>query len=231
MKQLVRLNKRALSEGSGFTYVLRYTDSSGRRRWETLGHSDRRKAERQRAAKEKELRMGYVKPGATGLRTFLEDSLARTGGQIRESTREDYESAMKDFIKTIGNMDFQNVTLEHGEFYRQACLDKDNTAATVQKKLREIKTIFETAVKRRQLDENPLKYIKMPKSPKKKINTYNDQECERILKAARDYYTGPQSQDHGEVGSPRSGHAFNGTEKGRAPELHLGRCRLCRANH
>ena len=190
MRQLVRLNKRALGKGSGFTYVLRYTDSSGKRRWETLGHSDTRKAERQRAAREKELRIGYTRPGSMRLRTFVEDSLARTGDQIRESTREDYESSMNDFIGTIGNVDFQGVTLEQGEFYRQECLDKGNTPATVQKKLREIKIIFETAVKRRQLDENPLKHIKMPKSPRKKINTYNNQECERILKAARDYREG-----------------------------------------
>jgi len=190
MKQLVRLNKRRSSDGSRFTYVLWYTDLNGKRRWETLGHSNKRKAEQQRARREKELKMGYVQPWSMRLRAFLNDSLARTGDQIRESTHEEYESAMNDFIDTIGNIDYQSVTLEHGEFYRQACLDKGNTAATVVKKLSEIKAIFGTAVARRQLEENPLKHIKMPKQSQNKINTYSDSECERILKAARDYIQG-----------------------------------------
>jgi hypothetical protein len=104
MKELVRLNKRPSSDGSSFTYVLRYTDECGKRRWETLGHSDRRKAEKQQAEKEKELRMGYVDPRSMRLRDFLKDSLAKTGDQIRESTQKEYKSAMNDFIKTIGNI-------------------------------------------------------------------------------------------------------------------------------
>lgn len=194
MKELVRLNKRPSSNGTSFTYLLRYVDESGKRTWETLGHSNRRKAEKQRATKEKELRMGYVQPGSMQLRDFMEDSLARTGDQIRESTREEYESAMNDFIKTVGNIDYQSVTLGHGEYYRQTCLDKGNTPATVVKKLREVKVIFQAAVARRQLDENPLRYIKMPKQSQTKIHRYEDTECERILKAAIDF---TQGQDEG----------------------------------
>jgi hypothetical protein len=133
MRPLVRLNKRPLSDRSRFTYVLHYTDEPGKRRWETLGHPNKHKAEKQHAKKEKELRMGYVEPGSMRLRDFVKDSLARTGDQIRESTREDYESAMNDFVDTIGNIDYQTVTLEHAEFYRQACLDKGNAPATVVK--------------------------------------------------------------------------------------------------
>ena len=79
MRQLVRLNKRVSSDGSRFTYVLRYVDSSGKRRWETLGHSDKRKAEKQRTQKERELRIGHVDPASMRLSDFLEDSLAKTG--------------------------------------------------------------------------------------------------------------------------------------------------------
>ena len=69
MRQLVRLNKRPSSDGSKFTYVLRYTDEYGKRKWEILGHSNKRKAEKQRARKEKDLRMGYVEPGFIRLRS------------------------------------------------------------------------------------------------------------------------------------------------------------------
>ena len=127
MKQLVKLSRRSRCSGRTFTYALRYKDEIGKQRCESLGHTNQRKAEKQRAQKEKQLRMGYVEPGSMKLRDFMEDSLARTGDQIRESTRREIISAMKDFIGTIGNIDFRNVTLMHSELYLQACLDRGNS--------------------------------------------------------------------------------------------------------
>lgn len=46
MKQLVKLNKRPTWDGRGFTYFLRYEGEDGKRKWETLGHADQRKAEK-----------------------------------------------------------------------------------------------------------------------------------------------------------------------------------------
>ena len=186
--QLVKLNKRPLCSGRKFTYILRYTEN-GKRKWKTLGHTDRRKAERQRTQKEKELRMGYIEPSSMRLRDFTKDSLTRTGDQIRESTRCIAEAAMEDFIKTIGNIDFRSVTLAHGELYLQRCLDRGNSNATVSKKLRAIKRLFKLAINRKQLDESPLQYIAIPKSPKKKVNVYADDQCRRILKAAQECTT------------------------------------------
>jgi len=41
------------------------------------------------------------------------------------------------------------------------------------------------AVKRKQLEENPLRYIKMPKCPENEIHIYSDAECQRIVNAAQ----------------------------------------------
>ena len=131
--------------------------------------------------------MGYIEPDSMRLRDFMEDSMTRTGDQLRESTRVVVKVAMNDFIRTIGNIDYRSVTLAHGELYLQTCLDKGNTKGTVAKKLRHIKRLFVLAVNRKQLDENPLQHIAMPKSPKKKINIYTDVQCQRILKAAQEY--------------------------------------------
>ena len=180
MKQLVKLNKRPNYSGRGFTYILRYTEN-GKRKWETLGHTDRRKAERQRAQREKDLRMGYVEPGSMRLRDFMNDSLVKTGDQIRESTRIDYREAMEDFIATIGNIDYQRVQQTHGESFCQSCLDKDERPATVAKKLRALKRFFGLAVQRKQLDENPLRYVKQPKVPMQRIRIYTAEEINRIL--------------------------------------------------
>ena len=184
MEQLVRLWERPSHDGKKFTYYLLYTDENGQRRQKSLGHADRRKAERQRAKRERYLRMG--EPMYMTLRQFTEDSLARTGDQIRESTHREYKGAMDDIIKVVGNVDCQRVTLKDAERYRQRCLDRGNSPATVAKKLREIKCVFETAVKRRQMDENPLEHIRMPKSSGNEIRRYKDRECERIVKAAHD---------------------------------------------
>ena len=145
-RQLVRLWKRPSYDGTRFTYYLLYTDQQGRRRQKSLGHVDRRKADRQRAKLARELRTDIVEPESMRLSHFLEDSMARTGDQIRESTRIDYDSAMRDFIKIVGNRDYQSVTHAHGEFFRQACLDEGNSSATVAKKLRGIKRLFKLVV-------------------------------------------------------------------------------------
>ena len=186
-KQLVRLWERPSYDGKRFRYYLLYMDEQCKRRQKSLGHADRRKAERQRAQFERKLRMGIVEAGSMKLGDFVEDNLTRTGNQIRESTQREYKSAMKDFIRVIGNIDYRRVCLKDAEFYRQSCLDKGNSPATVGKKLTEIKCIFESAVKRKQLEENPLRYVKMPKCSQNEINIYSDRECERILKAAQDF--------------------------------------------
>ena len=184
--QLVKLNKRPLCSGRKFTYVLRYIED-GKWKWQTLGHTDRRKAERQRTQKEKELRMGYIEPSSMRLRDFTKDSLTRTGDQIRESTRIDYRGAMEDFIKTIGNIDYQGVQQAHGELFRQACLDRGDSPATVAKKLRGLKRFFGLAVERKQLEENPLQYVKLPKVPKQRINIYTQEEIDHILGVASQF--------------------------------------------
>jgi len=84
-------------------------------------------------------------------------------------------------------MDYQKVTLQHGEYYRQACLDRGNAPATVAKKLRHLRRLFQLAVKRRQIEDNPFAYVDKPRSPKGKVNVYNTEECERIVKAAREF--------------------------------------------
>ena len=188
-KQLVRLRARPSRDGSSFTYFIDYVDEHNKRRQISLGHADRKKAERQQAQKERELRMGIVEPESMRLSNFLEDSLSRTGNQIRESTHDECRYAMNHFIEVVGNIDYQRITLKHGELFRQKCLDKGNSPATVTKKLSHLKRMFQLAVNRKQLDENPLQHIAMPKVTKKKVEKYDVDETNRILRAAKDSQT------------------------------------------
>jgi integrase len=69
----------------------------------------------------------------------------------------------------------------------RACLDGGNRSSTAVKKLKEIKCLFQTAVKRRQLDENPLAHIQMPKYFAKEVHVFTAAECNPIVKAAQDF--------------------------------------------
>jgi integrase len=192
MKELVRLRIRPSRDGKEFKYFLDFRDDTGKRRQVSLRHSDKRKAERQRLQKEQELKLGVVAPESMKLSQFATDNMVRTGGQIRESTREEYQMAMNDFIRVVGDRDYQRIAFQHGERYRQACLDKGNRPATVTKKLRHVKRLFQLAVNRGQLERNPFRGLDMPKSPKKKVNVFGYDDCRRIIKAAREYF---QEQD------------------------------------
>jgi integrase len=94
---------------------------------------------------------------------------------------------MRDFIKCIGNIDYLKVKHQDGEYFLQYFLEKGNSPATVGKKLRQLKRIFQLAVERRQLEENPLKYVKQPKVPKKQVRIFSPQDCEMLIKAAMQY--------------------------------------------
>jgi len=84
MKQLVRLGIKSWKDGKCNAYRLRYYDETGKRREKVLATKSKKKAEAARAKLERELLMGAVKPRSMRLSVFLEDSLVRTGSQIRE---------------------------------------------------------------------------------------------------------------------------------------------------
>jgi len=91
---------------------------------------------------------------------------------------------MTDFIAIIGDIDYHNVTISEGELYRQALLEKGNSPATIIKKMKSLKHLFQLAVDREQLQHNPVKRVKTPKAPKKKVEIYTNEECCRMIMAA-----------------------------------------------
>jgi integrase len=53
--------------------------------------------------------------------------------------------------------------------------------------LKEIKRFFSLAVQRKQLDENPLLYVKSPKVPKKRIKIYTEDEIQLLIEKASEF--------------------------------------------
>jgi integrase len=167
--------------------MLDYVDHNGKRRQVSLGHADKRQAERQRQEKELELRANLAGPVSMRLTDFFRDSLARTKGQVRDTTLSETAMTMKDFVECIGDIDVQEIRYKHGEQFIQYCLDRGVSAATVTKKVKHLKRVFQLAEDRGQLDRHPLRRLKPPKAPRRKIRVFTDDECRRLCIAAQQY--------------------------------------------
>ncbi len=187
MKELVRLRMRPSRDRKSFRYMLDYVDRNEKRRQVSLGHADKRQAERQRQEKELELRVNVAGPIPMKLTHFFRDSLARTKGQVRATTLKETERSMNDFVACVGDIDVQQVQYRHGEQFIQYCLGQDISAATVAKKVKHLKRVFQLAEDRGQLDQHPLRKLKPPKAPRRKIRVFTDDECSRLREAARRY--------------------------------------------
>ena len=190
MKDLVRLWKRPSRDGKRFSYVLIFKDDKGKIRYESLGHPSDRKAQRQRTQKERELRMGVTEPISMKLSEFLEDSIERARGQVKEATIGEYDSAMRHFIRVIGDIDYRIISHEHGEQFIQACLQSGNRPATVAKKIGSLKRLFNLAVQRDHIENSPFRYVSKPKAAEGVIHVYSDEECARMVEASRIIHIG-----------------------------------------
>jgi integrase len=187
MKELVRLRMRPSRDRKSFRYMLDYVDQSGRRLQISLGHADKRRAERQRYEKELELRVDVTGPVSMKLTDFFRDSLARTKGQVRATTLKETARSMNDFVACVGDIDVQEVQYRHGEQFIQYCLGRDISAATVAKKVKHLKRVFQLAEDRGQLDQHPLRKLRPPRVAKRKVRVFTGQECDVLCTAARQY--------------------------------------------
>ena len=188
MKKLVRFWKRPCKNGQAFKYVLIWYDELGKERWQTLGHTDGQKAQKQRVQKERELRMGLIEPETMKLSQFQQDCLVKTNGQVREGTLDEYGATMDQFIEMVGDVDYRSIRHEHGERFIQTCLKRGNSPATANKKIGSLKRIFQMAVQRRQLEDNPFRYVRKLKVTPRKIRVFTDKECQRMIQATQRLY-------------------------------------------
>lgn len=188
MQKLVRLRTRPSRDGKTFKYFLDYKDENGKRRQISLRHADWRKAKRQRDQKDRELHTGVTMPESMRLSRFLKDSQRRSRGQVRESTFAEQKTAMKHLVEAIGDIDYLNVEHQHGERFVQACLDRGNSLATVNKKVSGVKRLFQLAVERGQLEKNPFQHVPRPKVPRRKVHVYSNEECDPLARSAKEFF-------------------------------------------
>jgi len=184
MHELVRLRTRPSRNGQRFTYMLDFIDEKGKRHRISLGHSNQRKAERQRTEKERELRADGPLPVDIPLSELMELHRELTAGQVRPSTILQQENAMRHLIETIGNIHVADVRLQHGERFIQARIDQGRAMATAVKEVKALKRLFTLAVHRGQIEANPFRHLRCPRVAKQEIHVYADAECGRLIRAA-----------------------------------------------
>jgi len=118
MKNLVKTWLRRNEKGT-YAYYLRWIVEDGREKYKSLGHSDKRGAERQRREKELELISEAKQTKRIKLSEFLEDYLERTRTQIELSTAKGAKYCMKDFVAAVGNIYADSITYKHCERFQQ----------------------------------------------------------------------------------------------------------------
>ena len=150
MKNLVKTWLRRTRKGT-YVYYLRWVGEDGREKYQSLGHSDKREAERQRREKELELINDAEQPEKMRLTELLEDYLERTRTQIEPSTAKAAKYCMKDFVAAVGDIYADRVTYKYCERFQQYCVDKGLRPASVNTHIKLVKRIFSLAVKRGQL--------------------------------------------------------------------------------
>jgi integrase len=94
---------------------------------------------------------------------------------------------MNDFVACVGDIDVQEVQYRHGEQFIQYCSGQGISSATVAKKVKHLKRVFQLAEDRGQLDRHPLRKLKPPKAPRRKIHVFTADECDRLCAVARQY--------------------------------------------
>ena len=185
MKCLVKLWLRPTRRKGLYVYYLRWTSIDGKEKYQSLGHSDKRKAEQQRREKQAQLTNGFVEPSKMRLSELLEDYLLRTRSQIEDSTAKAARYAMKDFIAALGNISAQTISYKHCEIFQNYCLEKRNLGpGTVNTHIKMLKRMYSLAIKRGQLDRNPFRGIRPLKVPKKLVRIFSREEFDKLLKAA-----------------------------------------------
>jgi integrase len=184
MKNLVKTWLRRNKRGA-YVYYLRWMAEDGREKYQSLGHCDKREAERQRREKQIELVSNAEQPEKMRLSELLEDYLQRTRTQIEPSTARAARYGMGDLIASVGNIHADRVTYKHCERFHQYCADRGLRPASVNTHIKLAKRIFSLAVKRGQLQQNPFIGVPLLKVPKKVVRVFSKDEFERILAAVR----------------------------------------------
>ncbi len=175
----------------GRNYIITYYDSTGKRRWETVGpnlHEARQVlAERMWERRNGKSRVTRDKMTvAEFMRKWQENYLAvqQQLGRLKPSTVSSYQSNLAcHIVPFFGAMQSCDVTLAHVQEFIKALLAKGLSPKTIGNVIVILKEMFKHAVQWGHLDTNPVQYVERPRGEDKEMDVLNLDEIRRLLDA------------------------------------------------
>jgi integrase len=185
MKELATLSKRKLKNGKE-VYRIRWWEN-GKRRSETLGHCDRRRAERVLAEKARELESNaFVEP--VPFSSFINMSLEMTRSQIRPSSTRLISQAGQRLVEIVGDKPISRITFSDAESFARYCAELGNRPATINRHIRSLKRLWNLAIRRGLTDDNPWRHIRQRKVAAQDWHWFTADELGRMTSASPDLY-------------------------------------------
>ncbi len=175
----------------GKKYIITHYDSSGRRRWETVGpnlHEARqvlaermweRRSGKSRAPRDKMMVAELVKKWKENYLTVQQQL-----GRLKPSTIRSYQSNLDSHIEPFfGARQLAEVTLASVQEFIKALLGKGLSPKTIGNVIVILKEMFKHAVQWGYLDANPVQYVERPRGEDKEMDVLTPEEVRRLLDA------------------------------------------------
>ena len=175
----------------GKKYIITHYDSSGRRRWETVGpnlHEARqvlaermweRRSGKSRVPRDKMMVAELVKKWKENYLTVQQQL-----GRLKPSTIRSYQSNLDSHIEPFfGARQLAEVTLASVQEFIKALLGKGLSAKTIGNVIVILKEMFKHAVQWGYLDANPVQYVERPRGEDKEMDVFTPEEVRRLLDA------------------------------------------------
>ena len=175
----------------GKKYIITHYDSSGRRRWETVGpnlHEARqvlaermweRRSGKSRVPRDKMMVAELVKKWKENYLTVQQQL-----GRLKPSTIRSYQSNLDSHIEPFfGARQLAEVTLASVQEFIKALLGKGLSAKTIGNVIVILKEMFKHAVQWGHLDANPVQYVERPRGEDKEMDVFTPEEVRRLLDA------------------------------------------------
>jgi len=178
----------------GKNYIITHYDSSGRRRWETVGpnlHEARQVlAERMWERRSGKSGVPRDKMAVAELIKKWKDnylSVQQQLGRLKPSTIRSYQSNLDSHIEPFfGARQLAEVTLASVQEFIKTLLGKGLSAKTIGNVIVILKEMFKHAVQWGYLDANPVQYVERPRGEDKEIDVLTPDEIRRLLDAQKE---------------------------------------------
>ncbi|MCP3905171.1 MAG: site-specific integrase [Planctomycetes bacterium] len=175
-------------------YILRWSDTRGQMREESLGRAKKTggkitaaRAEELRGAKEHDLAGGRAlrdRPQEFTLSEFVEFHESAESFGRRQTTIGEWRTAITHAIDALGDVRLDRVSAASAGTIRAHMDEKKKSAATIRKTLATLRAMFNNAVKRELIAKNPLNGEKLGPPPARDKRIFEPHEVDEMIEAA-----------------------------------------------